>query len=250
VRVEQVLMNLLSNAIKFSPQDGTIDIAISEDDGHGCIMVRDTGQGIAPDFMAHVFDMFGQAGSVTTRSKGGLGIGLALVREIVQLHGGRVDAASEGLGKGARFCVWLPLYHDDGPACAGNDERADSGISGARILVVEDAADVVEVFQVLLELEGAEVVTATSAQEGLAVLEANQFDVVISDISMPGMDGYAFLEAARRMPQYAHLPAIALSGLAREVDIARARRAGYASHLTKPISVERLLATVHELLPH
>jgi two-component system CheB/CheR fusion protein len=250
VRMEQVLMNLLSNAIKFSPQDGTIDIDVSEDDGHGCIMVSDTGQGIAPDFLPHVFDMFGQAGTVTTRSKGGLGIGLALVREIVQLHGGRVEAASAGTGKGARFCVWLPLHHDEGPACAGNDERADSGISGARILVVDDAADVVEVFQVLLELEGARVVTATSAQEGLAALEANQFDVVISDISMPDMNGYAFLEEARRLPQYAHIPAIALSGLAREVDIARAHRAGYASHLTKPISVERLLATVHDLLPH
>ncbi|HEX8479823.1 MAG TPA: CheR family methyltransferase, partial [Telluria sp.] len=250
VRVEQVMMNLISNAIKFSPQDGKIDIAISQDDGHGCIMVSDTGQGIAPDFLKHVFDMFGQAGSVTTRSKGGLGIGLALVREIAQLHGGRVDAASAGLGKGARFCVWLPLFHDDGPVCAVNNERADSGISGARILVVDDAADVVEVFQVLLELEGARVITATSAQEGLAALREHDVDVVISDISMPDMNGYTFLEEARRLPRYAHLPAIALSGLAREVDIARARRAGYASHLTKPISVEHLLATVHDLLPH
>jgi two-component system CheB/CheR fusion protein len=250
VRVEQVLMNLLSNAIKFSPQDGRIDIGVDHDDNQARITVSDTGQGIAPDFVPHVFDMFGQAGSVTTRSKGGLGIGLALVREIVQLHGGRVEATSAGIGKGAQFSVWLPLYHDAGPASAGNDSRADSGIAGARILVVDDAADVVEVFQTLLEMEGAQVVTATSAQDGLAALMQYDVDVVISDISMPDMNGYTFLEQARRLPHYAKLPAIALSGLAREVDIARARKAGFSSHLTKPISVDRLLATVNDLLRH
>jgi len=250
VRVEQVLMNLLSNAIKFSPQDGRIDIGVDHDDNQARITVSDTGQGIAPDFVPHVFDMFGQAGSVTTRSKGGLGIGLALVREIVQLHGGRVEATSAGIGKGAQFSVWLPLYHDAGPASAGNDSRVDSGIAGARILVVDDAADVVEVFQTLLEMEGAQVVTATSAQDGLAALRQYDVDVVISDISMPDMNGYTFLEQARRLPHYAKLPAIALSGLAREVDIARARKAGFSSHLTKPISVDRLLATVNDLLRH
>jgi two-component system CheB/CheR fusion protein len=250
VRLEQVFMNLLSNAVKFTPQEGAIHIEVDHDGKEARIAFSDTGQGIAPDFLPHVFDMFGQSGSVTTRSKSGLGIGLALVQEIVQLHGGRVDAASEGAGKGACFTVRLPLYNDASPARAGNDGRADSGIAGARILVVDDAADMVQLFQTLLEMEGAEVITAESAPEGLAVLETQAVDVVISDISMPGMDGYAFLEAARKLPGYTHLPAIALSGLAREIDIARAHQAGFASHLTKPISVDRLLSTLHDLLPN
>ena len=250
VRMEQVFMNLLSNAIKFTLRGGRIDIDVARDATEARITFSDTGQGIAPDFLPHVFDMFGQSGSVTTRSKGGLGIGLALVHEIVQLHHGRIDVASDGIGKGARFTVWLPLLDDAAPASAGNDSRATSGITGARILVVDDAADMVEVFKTLLEMEGAQVMTATSAHAGLAVLEQHDIDVVISDISMPDMDGYTFLETARQIPRCADLAAIALTGLAREADIERARRAGFASHLTKPISVDRLLATLHGLLPH
>lgn len=247
VRLEQVLMNLLSNAIKFTPLEGAITIAITHDDVEACIVVSDTGQGIASDFLPHVFDMFGQSGSVTTRTKGGLGIGLALVREIVSLHGGRVEARSEGIGKGASFTVWLPLVSNERRAHAENDARVTNGIAGARILLVDDAEDMVIAFQTLLELEGAEVVIATSARAALAALDAYDINVVISDISMPDMDGYAFLEAARKIPKYAHVPAVALSGLAREVDVARAHKAGFSAHLTKPISVDHLLTTLSSL---
>lgn len=247
IRMEQVIMNLLSNAVKFSPTDGTIEIAVLRDEGEARVVVSDNGQGINAEFLPYVFDMFGQSSSVTTRAKGGLGIGLALVREIVQMHGGRVQAESEGGGKGARFTVWLPLL-DVELLEQGDAGNGDGGIAGIRVLLVDDAPDLVIAFQALLELEGAKVLIATAANEGLAALVSNDIDVIISDISMPDMDGYAFLEAAHKMPRYANVPAVALSGLAREADITRARDAGYGAHLTKPVSVEKLISTVRALL--
>jgi two-component system CheB/CheR fusion protein len=248
VRLEQVLMNLLSNASKFTPLDGAIDITVTHDDKEASIVVTDTGQGIAADFLPHVFDMFGQSGSVTTRTTGGLGIGLALVREIVILHGGRVEAASAGIGNGARFTVWLPLSGHSVPVREDIAGHPQNGITGARILMVDDAVDMVIAFQALLKMEGAQVIIATNALEGLAILETDDIDIIVSDISMPETNGYAFLEAARRMRKYAGVPAIALSGLAREVDVARARQAGFSAYLTKPASVDRLLSTLHLLL--
>lgn len=248
VRLEQIVMNLLSNAIKFTPHDGTIDIAVSHDGKEAQVSVTDTGQGISPDFLPKVFDMFGQAGSVTTRSKGGLGIGLALVQEIATLHGGRVKAESDGLGKGARFTIWLPLVGSTPRQPAESDAVEDAGIAGARILLVDDAADVVMVFQSLLEMEGAHVDVATSAPEALQALEKKEIDIVISDISMPGMDGFQFLEAMRAMPGCVDIPAIALSGLVRERDIARALQAGFSAHLSKPVSIPKLMNTLQSLL--
>lgn len=248
VRIEQVFMNLLSNAIKFTPNEGAISIAVTHNENEARIVFRDTGQGISPDFLDHVFDMFGQSASVTTRSKSGLGIGLALVREIIELHGGKVEASSEGTGKGAQFTVWLPLFKDAVPVRALNDSQVDGGIEGAHILVVDDAADMVALFQTILEMEGANVVIAENAQQGLDLLKSNDIDVVISDISMPGMDGYEFLKAAKRLPRYEDLRAIALSGLAREIDVARAYKAGFACHLTKPISIDCLLEKLKMLL--
>jgi two-component system CheB/CheR fusion protein len=248
VRLEQIVMNLLSNAIKFTPHDGTIDIAISHDDKEAQVRVTDTGQGISPDFLPKVFDMFGQAGSVTTRTKGGLGIGLALVQEIATLHGGRVKAESAGLGKGASFTIWLPLLDGAAGAPADSDAVVSKDLAGARILLVDDAADVVMVFQSLLEMEGAQVVVATSAPDALTALDNHQIDIVISDISMPGMDGFEFLEKMRKMPAYANIPAIALSGLVRERDIARALKAGFSAHHSKPVSIPKLINTLHALL--
>ena len=249
VRLEQIIMNLLSNAIKFTPHDGTIDIVVTSNGKEAEISVTDSGQGISPEFLPKVFDMFGQAGSVTTRSKGGLGIGLALVQEIATLHGGRVKAESEGLGKGARLTIWLPLLDSTAKASADNDALHDQGLEGARILLVDDAADVIMVFQSLLEMEGGEIIVATSAQEALALLEQHAIDIVISDISMPGMDGFQFLEAMRSKPECADIPAIALSGLVRERDIARALQAGFSAHLGKPVSIPKLIGTLKELLP-
>lgn len=248
VRIEQVVMNLLSNAIKFTPAGGRIELRTAREEGYARVDVVDSGQGIAPAFLAHVFDMYGQSASVTTRAKGGLGIGLALVREIVALHGGRVEAASEGIGKGARFSFWLPVLDRTVPL-PGADDDADDNLSDLRILLVDDMEDMLQSFQSLLELSGARVFAAGSAQAGLDILAREDVDLLISDISMPDVDGYEFLRMVHAMPKYAQLPAIAITSMRRDSDIARAREAGYVAHLGKPVSVERLNAIVRDLLP-
>ncbi len=249
VRIEQVLMNLLSNALKFTPRGGRVAVQVERDDGLLRIDVIDSGQGIAPSFLPHVFDMYGQSASVTTRTKGGLGIGLALVREIVVLHGGRVEAFSEGAGKGARFSVWLPLLDSHAAPLPGGGGEGEDSMAGLRILVVDDMEEMLLIFKSLLETGGATVFEATSARTGLEILEREQIDLLISDVSMPEIDGYEFLRRIRANPALARLPAIAISGMRRDSDIANARAAGYSAHLGKPVSVERLSAIVHDLLP-
>jgi len=220
---------------------------VATENDYARVDVVDTGQGIQPDFLSHVFDMFEQSGSVTTRSKGGLGIGLALVREIVELHGGRVEAASDGVGAGARFSFWLPMQHArlhpaDGdpvgqPACAGN----------ISVLLVDDSPDMVAAFQALLEMEGMVTHVATSAKEGISVLKEKKVDLLITDLSMPVVDGFEFLSQVRGLPGLAELPAIAVSGLARERDLIRAREAGFLAHLSKPISINGLFKVISSL---
>jgi len=249
VRVEQVVMNLLSNAVKFTPRYGRIEARLSREDGYVRIDVIDNGQGIAPSFLPQVFDMYGQSMSVTTRSKGGLGIGLALVREIVALHGGRVEAASDGIGKGARFTLWLPLLDSKAAPLPGDARGEDDGMAGLRILLVDDMEDMLHVFQSLLEMSGATVFATTGALQGLEILAREDIDLLISDISMPEIDGYEFLRRAHAMPKHAQLPAVAITGMRRDADIADARAAGFSAHLGKPVSVERLNAVVRELLP-
>lgn len=248
VRIEQVVMNLLSNAIKFTPSGGSIEVHLAHEAESVRIDVRDSGQGIAPSFLPHVFDMYGQSMAVTTRSKGGLGIGLALVREIVALHGGRVEASSEGVGKGACFSVWLPLFDSKALPGGGGDGGAED-LCGLRILVVDDMEDMLMVFKSLLEMSGAVVFEATSARAGMDILAQHDVDLLISDISMPEIDGYEFLRMVRAVPKLANLPAIAITGMRRDADIARARAAGFSAHLGKPMSVERLNAVVRDLLP-
>jgi len=249
VRVEQVVMNLLSNAVKFTPKGGRIDVRLAREGECVRIDVVDSGQGIDPGFLPHVFDMYGQSMSVTTRSKGGLGIGLALVREIVALHGGRVEAASEGIGKGARFTLWLPLLDSKAAPLPGDAGAGEDGLAGLRILLVDDMEDMLHVFQALLEMSGATVFAASSARQGLEILGCEDIDLLISDISMPEIDGYEFLRRAHALPKYAALPAVAITGMRRDADIAQARAAGFSAHLGKPVSVERLNVVVRELLP-
>jgi two-component system CheB/CheR fusion protein len=244
VRFEQIVMNLLSNAIKFTPQGGSVQIRLGAEDGAMRLDVVDTGQGIAPGSLENVFDMFGQPNSVTTRAKGGLGIGLALVRELVNLHGGRVEAHSDGIGKGARFSVWLPLIEQQGQAAGGVPDEGQLDISGLRVLLVDDVEDAVLVMQSLLEMYGAKVRTATSARQALEILDKEDIDLLVSDISMPEMDGYGLLREVRKMPRYAALPAVAITGLGREQDIAATRQAGFSAHLGKPLSVDRLLSII------
>jgi two-component system CheB/CheR fusion protein len=248
VRLEQIVMNLLSNAVKFTPAGGTVTVALARDGEELRLDVVDTGQGIAPAALAQVFDMFSQSGSVTTRTKGGLGIGLALVRELSELHGGRVQAASEGVGKGACFTIWLPLLEDPALADAASGAAPHQGISGLRILVVDDVIDATQIMEALLTMEGAHVLTANSAREALGILAHEQVDLLVTDISMPEMDGYALLREARRLPGCADLPAVAITGLVREQDFAAARHAGFAAHFGKPLEMERLLTVIPELL--
>jgi two-component system CheB/CheR fusion protein len=244
VRFEQIVMNLLSNAIKFTPQGGSIQVRLAAEDGAMRLDVVDSGQGIAPASLAKVFDMFGQPNSVTTRAKGGLGIGLALVRELVNLHGGRIEAHSDGIGKGATFSVWLPLIEQDADDQGNAAREAPVDIAGLRVLLVDDVEDAVLVMQSLLEMYGADVRVATSAREALGILGQEDIDLLVSDISMPDMDGYGLLREVRKMPRYATLPAVAVTGLGREHDIAAARQAGFSAHLGKPLSVDRLLAII------
>jgi two-component system CheB/CheR fusion protein len=248
VRLEQIVMNLVSNAIKFTPAGGRISLALAREDGNMRLDVADSGQGIAAGSLSKVFEMFGQPNSVTTRAKGGLGIGLALVRELVHLHGGRIEARSEGIGKGACFSVWLPLMEQGGGDTAATQCATCEGIAGLRILLVDDVEDAVMVMQALLEMHDAHVLTATSAREALELLGREPVDLLISDISMPEMDGYALLREVRAMPQYGRLPAVAVTGLAREQDIARAREAGFSAHMGKPLSIDRLMAIIPDLL--
>jgi two-component system CheB/CheR fusion protein len=248
VRFEQIAMNLLSNAVKFTPHGGSIEVRLAADDGMMRLDVVDSGQGIAPGSLGRVFEMFGQPNSVTTRAKGGLGIGLALVRELVALHGGRIEAHSEGIGKGARFTVWLPLIEHDGNELGNLPGDAKLDIAGLRVLLVDDVEDAVLVMQSLLEMYGADVLVATSARQALEILGRENVELLVSDISMPDMDGYGLLREVRRLPRYATLPAVAVTGLGREQDIAAAREAGFSAHLGKPLSVDRLLNIIPGLL--
>jgi two-component system CheB/CheR fusion protein len=247
VRIEQVILNLLSNAFKFTPAGGTVTISLTRDSHEARLEVIDTGQGISADALSGIFDMFSQAGPTASRSKSGLGIGLALVRQIAELHEGRVKATSDGAGKGACFSLWLPLAN-------GADQKTEAipqmleKIAGVCILLVDDSEDMVTAFKTLLEMEGARVLVATDAKTGLVLVAKEKVDLLISDISMPEMNGYQFIENVRQLPQGRNLPAIALSGLSREQDIVQCYQAGFSAHFNKPIALEKLTKTIIALL--
>jgi signal transduction histidine kinase/ActR/RegA family two-component response regulator len=253
-RLQQVVWNLLANGIKFTPRGGRVELRLRRDGDAALIEVRDSGQGIAADFLPHVFERFRQADSSTTRAHGGLGIGLAITRQLVELHGGAVQAASEGEGRGATFTVRLPL-----PAAERSEDvaRPDPGLvaaalplQGARLLVVDDDADGRELLAQVLGEAGAAVDTATCAEEALALLCQRRHDVLVSDIGMPGVDGYELLARLRRLPaeEGGQTPAIALTAFARNEDRERALLAGFQQHLGKPVETTQLIAAVSTLL--
>jgi PAS domain S-box-containing protein len=235
VRVQQIIWNLVNNAIKFTPPGGRVSVRLTERNGRAELVVEDTGQGIAAEFLPHVFEMFRQADAGTTRAHGGLGIGLALVRQLCELHDGRVDAESAGLGFGARFIVQLPLNTTAVSERPRPTAAAPAELRGARVLVVDDTEDSVEMLRLLLCSEGAEVVGVSSGEAALAAAQAAPFDLIVSDISMPGMDGYELIRRLRATAGYANTPAIALTGFGRDEDIQRSRRAGFDTQLTKPL---------------
>jgi len=257
-RLQQVFSNLLSNAIKFTPEGGHVRVALCESGGMAETTVTDNGPGISPDFLPHVFDRFRQADSATTRAHRGLGLGLAIVRSLVELHGGSVSAESGGEGLGSTFRVRIPAA--PAPAALLTSSQTDSGrasgglaprpIAGARVLVVEDEPDASEAIALLLTHSGAVVRTAGSVRSALRIIQQWLPDVVLSDIGLPGEDGYALLPALTALSRARHvdLPAVALTAYAQRQGRARALAAGFRAHICKPVYHDELIGTLASLL--
>jgi PAS domain S-box-containing protein len=247
IRLGQIAWNLLNNAVKFTPANGEVRITLGQEGDEARLVVEDSGQGIAPEFLPHVFEIFRQADASSSRRQGGMGIGLALVKQLVELHDGRVQADSAGINLGARFTVWIPLYKS-GPDELQPEKVGASGALRAKfILVVDDSVESTEMLGKLLEIEGAFVDVARSGAEALAIAGQKRFDLIISDISMPEMDGYQLLRKLRELPHMDTVPAVALTGYGRTADIERAHAEGFAEHLIKPIDIDQLLQIVRRL---
>jgi len=260
-RLQQIVWNLLSNAIKFTSPGGHVTLAAERAPAEVTLTVSDDGPGISPDFLPHVFERFRQAESTEARTHGGLGLGLAIVRQLVELHGGTVEAQSDGLGRGATFTVRLPTHPatvaDAVPAAtkqavapATVPAELDADLSGVQILVVDDEPDGREMLTHMLESWGAQVRSAGSADEALAALSENRPDLLISDIGMPRVDGYELIRRIRalRDPAEGDLAAIALTAFARGEDAVKAQEAGYGVHLPKPVDPSRLYSTIARVL--
>jgi CheY-like chemotaxis protein/anti-sigma regulatory factor (Ser/Thr protein kinase) len=249
-RLQQVVGNLLSNAVRFTPAGGRIEVALAIIDQTAELRVTDTGIGIPPEFLPHIFDRFRQADSSTTRSYGGLGLGLAIARHFVELHGGTIRAESGRAGGGASFIVGLPCHVATAAvARAIEPVRKRSSLhllEGIRILVVDDDSDTLTVVRMMLEDAGAMVQTAGSAAESRACLEHAPPDVLIADIGMPKEDGYALMRSVRAMTseRVAQVPAIALTAHVRPEDAEQALASGFQMHLAKPIDSSKLLSAV------
>jgi PAS domain S-box-containing protein len=249
VRMKQIVWNLVNNAVKFTPKGGQVSVRLSQDGDGAKIVVEDTGQGVEAAFLPHIFEMFRQADGGTKRSHGGMGIGLSLVSQIVELHGGEVQAFSEGQGRGARFTVKLPLHTAVGVERTAPSRTTADELADVRILVIDDSEDSIAILHALLTGKGAKVDTALNGEEGLRLTEDMDFDLIISDISMPIMDGYEFLQKLREArPKYASVPSIALTGFGREEDAERARQVGFTTHLTKPLDFKNLLRLAQVML--
>jgi signal transduction histidine kinase/DNA-binding response OmpR family regulator len=274
-RLQQVFWNLLSNATKFTPAKGEITARLHRENGTARVSVSDTGDGIDPGFLPHVFDRFRQADSSSSRRHGGLGIGLTIVRHIIELHGGSVSADSAGKGRGSTFSVTLPLLdahhvdavcteHDTSSSsassaaasgrAAGQDNRAEAllptALEGIRVLLVDDEPDAREVVADILDRFGASTTTAGSAPEALKLIATVKPQIVVSDIAMPDHDGFWLLRELRRLPpdQGGHIPAIALTAYARPEDRSHAIESGFHAHLAKPIDPNDLVGTVHRVI--
>lgn len=256
-RLQQIIWNLLTNAIKFTPKSGSVEVRLERIESHLELVVKDTGEGIEPAFLPHVFDRFLQSDSSSTRRHGGLGLGLSIVRQLVELHGGSVTALSQGAGQGATFRVILPLmsvHHlpdvETKPTLTAAKSRTDKlSLANLRVLVVDDELDARELIAAVLKGRGAEVVAVESGAEALAELERQSFHALVSDIGMPDMDGYALIKKLRLLPaeRGGALPAVALTAYAGDQDRTRAVTAGYQTHIAKPVEPAELVLVVASL---
>jgi signal transduction histidine kinase/CheY-like chemotaxis protein len=250
-RLRQVIDNLVSNALKFTPTGGRIEISLERAEGVARLSVSDTGQGIAPEFLPHVFDRFRQADSSTTRAHGGLGLGLSIVRHLVELHRGTVRAHSAGLGRGATFTVELPLDVFDERAPLGADGRmhrvkaqprsSTLTLRGVHVLVVDDEPDSRGLMADILERNGATVAAAASVSEAMALVRTTRVDLVVTDIAMPGADGYSLADEIRTLRRASPLPIIAVTAFAHPEQRQRILSAGFKAHLAKPFEAQELV---------
>ena len=252
-RLVQVFWNLLNNGVKFSREGGRVRVRFESADGSARLTVEDEGEGIAPEFLPHVFERFRQADMGTTRQHGGLGIGLALVKSFVEAHGGTVEASSRGEERGSSFTVTLPaLRASDADALGAVEPEAEREQPGAaaplRVLLVEDARDTLDMLRIAFEARGYTATSCESSEEALRVAEVGQFDIIVSDIGLPHIDGYELLGRLRRLPHLRGVPALALTGYARQRDAEAALEAGFDAHVPKPVDPSALAEQVGRLV--
>jgi CheY-like chemotaxis protein len=262
-RIQQVMSNLLSNAIKFTPSGGRIEVRLEKVGSEGLISVHDTGVGISPTFLPHVFERFRQADGSSTREHAGLGLGLSIVRHLIELHGGRISVESPGLGRGATFKISLPLAtHRDRQFLSVNysgksqdnnhNESGSLALSGLRVLVVDDEADARDLIYIILTQSGAEVKAVATVADALHEIAEWRPDALVSDIAMPGGDGYMLIDQVRgiekKLGNRKRIPAIALTAYARGQEQSRALAAGYQAHLSKPAKSANLVLVIKNLI--
>ena len=246
VRLQQIAWNMVSNAIKFTDPGGKVTVTTGMDGSQAYLTVTDTGIGIAPEFLPHVFDRFRQADGSTSRRHGGLGLGLAIADALAKMHGGRLEAKSEGVGQGATFTLRVELTRSAKVAPETVDQKAHS-LQGLDVLIVEDSPDTLLLLSTIFRREGANVTTAASAAEALQSAVIKRPNIIVSDIGMPEVDGYQLLEQLRMLPGLSDVPAIAISGYASEEDRDRALAVGYLALVPKPIDLETLFNLIQDL---
>jgi CheY-like chemotaxis protein/nitrogen-specific signal transduction histidine kinase len=250
-RLQQVVWNLLNNAVKFTPRGGTINVSLLQAGADWQVRITDTGIGMGPGLLPFVFDRFRQAQPALSHEHSGLGLGLAIVKQLVELHGGKVSATSEGEGHGATFIVTLPRVAprevEAGHAYFDPDEDELLDLHGVRVLIVDDEADTLELSRQVLGDRHAQVITAPNVDEALQTLTTFSPDVLVSDLSMPGRDGYELIRAVRLTTGPDELPAAALTAFARPEDAVRAHDAGFQMHLAKPVEPDELVRIVAQL---
>jgi CheY-like chemotaxis protein len=248
-RLQQVVWNLLSNAIKFTPAGGRVEVRLARVGNEAELHVTDTGEGIRPDFLPHVFERFRQADSTSTRAHGGLGLGLSIARHLVELQGGRIEAHSDGVGRGATFSVRFPLLRDGAAAqSAPASGRGDARLDGLRVLLVDDEPEARELFAAALAEHGAAVTAVGSVSEALATLAAVRPHVLVSDIAMPGEDGHALIRQVRALTaEGAGMPSVALTAYGGPEHRQQALAAGFQAHVVKTSAAAELALVVARL---